>query len=233
MKKDILPMLVLRILYINARSLRNKLDDIEIMLNSMQKPDILVITETWLYENESDYYHITGYNSEFCSREIRGGGVAVYLKEEIEYGVIMNKNLNKCSYLNINLRSANLRLIALYRPPEVKYRLFANDLENIIREVNDDAIIIGDMNVDLLKHQQEKVDYKLLLTSYGFRLVNTTRPTRITENTKTLIDHVVVNDQNMDVGLNLLSSSVSDHEIQVVRIQRLGPGKHVKTKKNN
>lgn len=220
-----------KIVYINACSIRNKLDEIEVILNTRQKPEILVITEIWLYENETEYYNISGYNSEFCSREIRGGGVAVYLREDINYNLIMNKNLNKCSYLHVDILSAKINLIALYRPPDVKYELFSNDLENIIRELNNKAVIIGDMNVDLLKDKQEKLEYELLLTSYGFRIVNTTRPTRITPHTKTLIDHVAINQQSMGVEVDLSPSPISDHEIQEVQMQHLNSRKYVKAKK--
>ena len=40
----------LRILYFNARSLYPKLDELRALCD-MEKPDILSITETWLYEN--------------------------------------------------------------------------------------------------------------------------------------------------------------------------------------
>ena len=49
----------LRILYFNARSLYPKLDELRALCD-MEKPDIVSITETWLYEDicESESYII-------------------------------------------------------------------------------------------------------------------------------------------------------------------------------
>lgn len=135
---------MLNIMYINARSVRNKIEDIEIVLHSFKnKPDILVVTEVWLYEDEIKYYQITGYNAEISSRSTRGGGVAVYMRQELKYSIKLNKELNRCNYLMINMVSANIQLLAVYRPPSVKHSVFLNDLENIIREINDDTLLIG------------------------------------------------------------------------------------------
>lgn len=48
----------LKIMYLNARSLENKLMDLHFILNTIpEKIDILVITEVWLDKNKLKYIH--------------------------------------------------------------------------------------------------------------------------------------------------------------------------------
>ena len=72
----------------NARSVYPKLDELRfIMCDPLREADVLGITETWL---NSSYAHssteIDGYNHERRDRRGgRGGGVAVYIRDEIPY----------------------------------------------------------------------------------------------------------------------------------------------------
>lgn len=49
-----------KILYLNARSLKNKTDEIEIIINE-EKIDAIVITETWVKKNEQKYYNFKNF----------------------------------------------------------------------------------------------------------------------------------------------------------------------------
>jgi len=51
----------LKILYVNARSLRNKLDSI-LILKKVGEPDLICITESWLKDEDLNFYNIPGYN---------------------------------------------------------------------------------------------------------------------------------------------------------------------------
>ena len=79
----------MRILYFNARSLYPKEDELRALCD-MEKPDIVSITETWLYEDicESESY-IIGYKCVRCDRNRHGGGVALFISEKLEFQVTM------------------------------------------------------------------------------------------------------------------------------------------------
>ena len=72
-------------LLLNARSIRNKLDDLETLM-SESNPDVVAVTETWLTPDISDCeIAISGYNLERADRlgAKPGGGVAVFSRESL------------------------------------------------------------------------------------------------------------------------------------------------------
>ncbi|XP_078689233.1 uncharacterized protein LOC144920757 [Branchiostoma floridae x Branchiostoma belcheri] len=73
------------ILVINARSLRNKLDECQTLLLSMDI-HVAIITETWFNSNISDaQFDIEGYHLFSKPRQgRRGGGVAIYVNNKIQ-----------------------------------------------------------------------------------------------------------------------------------------------------
>ena len=46
----------------NARSRRNKLDSLILMLKKVGEPDLICITESWLKDEDLNFYNIPGYN---------------------------------------------------------------------------------------------------------------------------------------------------------------------------
>ena len=62
------------------QSLRNKFQEIQCDKQS----DIIVLVETWLYSEETKYFSIDGYSSVHSCRDTRGGGAAVYIKNNIK-----------------------------------------------------------------------------------------------------------------------------------------------------
>ena len=69
----------------NTRSTMNKLDELDVLLHqSDNQTDIAVLTETWQSDKiPDDFLSIDGYNIFTRTRDIkRGGGVAVYVKEQ-------------------------------------------------------------------------------------------------------------------------------------------------------
>ena len=77
----------LRLCHINCQSLLSTFDEF-VHLTSTYTFDILTLSETWLQNNTHQIAHvqIPGYSLVFKNRcEKRGGGVAVYIREELKY----------------------------------------------------------------------------------------------------------------------------------------------------
>ena len=77
----------LGIIYLNARSLRNKMDELRI-LASQVKPDLIGVVETWLTEDNFDSeIDIVNYNFIRKDRKneckTKGGGIVIYFKQEL------------------------------------------------------------------------------------------------------------------------------------------------------
>lgn len=78
----------LNIVYVNIHSLRNKQTELEEMA-IQHGADILIITETWLYDNETQYIKINNFNSIFNRRNAsRGGGTAIFIHEKLKFTII-------------------------------------------------------------------------------------------------------------------------------------------------
>ena len=77
--------------YANARSIMNKKEELELYL-TQEKPDIVGITETWLYnEIEDSEISVEGYTVFHKDREkgekLRGGGVMILAKNELNISI--------------------------------------------------------------------------------------------------------------------------------------------------
>ena len=91
--------------------------------------------------------------------------------------------------------------------------LFFDNLEQNMQALNDKktkVMIMGDINIDLASQTNYVSDYNLLLQSnFFFSLI--TNPTRVTNSSKTIIDHVLTNDTDSILAPGVLTYSISDH----------------------
>lgn len=79
------------ILYLNAQSIVNKIDELG-CLASINKPDLILVTESWCNSDISDaYLNIDGYELQLDLRmdrsdtaQGRGGGLLVYTKNGVK-----------------------------------------------------------------------------------------------------------------------------------------------------
>nr|CAH7725443.1 unnamed protein product [Callosobruchus chinensis] len=72
----------LDLVYMNIRSLQNKLEDLQCFVKK-EDCDVLLLTETWLKVNETFLYDIRNYKALHSCRDGRGGGASVYVKDTI------------------------------------------------------------------------------------------------------------------------------------------------------
>ena len=74
----------------NIRSLNKNVDSFKDFINtSTMQFGIIGLVETWLKDKPLDYFNLSGYNLEFQNRikkrGMRGGGVCLYIKDDIKY----------------------------------------------------------------------------------------------------------------------------------------------------
>ena len=127
--------------------------------------DILMLSETWLTENQSllNYVELSGYDLYYNNRENkRGGGVAAYVRESLKCKI----RKDFCSldtdieHLWLELQGKNRHshlLIGVFYQPnfETKSKLewlkkFDSLVHNISRKWNGLLLITGDFNIDFL-----------------------------------------------------------------------------------
>ena len=154
----------LSVMHINCRSLLPKLSEIKDLLHLLPAT-ILALTETWLEENQSDLVNIPGYQFIQKPRGASkgGGGVGILIKEGVPHEAQANPLTSFISFeglfIDITLKTGNTTVGAMYRPPGQKLDEFTGEIDSHITEIlkkSKELLLIGDMNVDLLKMGEHK-----------------------------------------------------------------------------
>ena len=163
-RKSLSKTLTPSVLYFNARSLKNKVDELSIRCQQL-KPDVIVITETWLDQNVPDnFLHISEFEILRCDRDIHGGGVAVYLKSSLNYDLIPLSPTGtdfKSNVIACRLPDFSAILFAIYHPywgnasEHGKVLKYLQDCFDYVHNIFPDHLLIlcGDAN-GLVDHLQ-------------------------------------------------------------------------------
>ena len=160
------------------------------------------------------------------------GGVALMVRQNkfnniTELGPNTGFDLkNKCDcmqckienkWLRFNINGQTVVVGGIYRHPKGNIQHFNDALKNTISQIHDDtlAIILGDININLLSETNEKVQNYLNNFLEKSFIPCITLPTRITDYSATLIDHIFLKCprkllQNKCSSGNLIFD-VSDH----------------------
>ena len=213
------------IVHWNIRSLVHKCSEIEKILNNpTSKVDICILSEMWLKEDSNNKISVTGYNLVSKPRvNKRGGGVGFLLSTDLKYKVredlnkFTDKNIELC-FIELQSRSSNLILGSVYRPPNTDSKIFLTKYHAVLKYLHEDQrkcnYIIGmDHNFDLLKMDVHNATNKFVDINSDNNLWPTiTKPTRITKNSATLIDNIMISTElTGDYTSAILIDDLSDH----------------------
>ena len=141
--------------YTNARSLRNKKDELFSYISN-EDIDILCVTESWVNEIEfSDTiseFDLQGYNMYISQRTGRiGGGIIIYIKNNIVSSLNTSIKQDGVESLWIDIRFSKNRMVhlgAFYRPPGQTDDIDELMIREISKGCETDAVIIGDFNLN-------------------------------------------------------------------------------------
>lgn len=143
----------LSIMYLNARSIRNKMDELKIIV-SEHKPDIIGVVETWLNDSVFDSeinienYHLVRKDRKNDLKS-KGGGIIMYIKNEIPF---VNATTDYCSnvdHLWLKILCKNCKPINIgifYKPPDSNDEHTKFLIENMSKFKTANTILIGDFN---------------------------------------------------------------------------------------
>ena len=223
-------MKILKVIYLNARSLLNKINDLCILIND-EDPDLILITETWCNDVITNaMLNIPGYSIEPDLRVDRtdtlngiGGGLIVYARENLiikPVPVINEFNMFvKFSVCPENKDDRELQVTLVYQPPRANHN---NNMElcKLFENCSDNKLFIGDFNFpsvnwDSLTSDRSSEAFVECTTENGFtQLVDF--PTHIRGNT---LDLVLANHPENILSVESIGNlSNSDHSIISVDI---------------
>ena len=226
----------LKVFSLNVRSLTKSVQYINEEILTFLKFDVLCFNETnCIIENLPNGINdisINGFHEPFIKAPARnsgrGGGLAIYVNKQlsdIEKLESFEINLNpedlsgEFQFLKIhNCKNSNkTKVIAnFYRSPSRDANKFLNLLDSVLRGLDRHSrkhiLFFGDANIDLIKYGTDILSQNLIdtLANYGF-VQTISRPTRVTDHSATLIDHVYSNDIENTMSSNVITLDLSDH----------------------
>lgn len=203
-------------MHLNIRSLLGKLDSLKSFIIE-NNCDILAVSETWLDSDISSHaVSIDGYNFLRRDRGSRGGGVAFYISKKFKYEIINTPNTIEQLWATVHVNSMNkIACGVVYRPPNYNCAKFLDELEGSISSClpqSDDIFCLGDLNIDVSKPDTHSADllFALINDLQLTQLIND--PTRITENSSTIIDLILTNNIDRVLLSGVENCTFSDHD---------------------
>lgn len=139
------------ILHLNVQRISrlDKFDRLkEYMKTIVQEPMIISFVETWFKTNETgehskgrnqiNMFSMEGYKAEFCSRNERSGGIAIYFKNGLNYEVLERSN-GAVSYVHVKIidnKGQYKYATFVYMPKFSDHLLLFDTLESLFMKVN-------------------------------------------------------------------------------------------------
>ena len=218
---------------LNIQSLPAKFNEFSELMTEFPSfescPEIICLQETWNVVDNS-MFPLANYHPLITNlrRSARGGGVGMYIKENLSFKILSKfsifvERIFESVFIEVSLTNGKKIIIgSIYRPgtksPGVtfteQYAQFSELLNNLLAELSslEHVFLYGDFNLNILDVSGNKFisDYVDNIFSYGF-LQLITRPTRICENTATLLDHILTNSTVQIHNTFIICSKLSDH----------------------
>ena len=202
---------------VNACHLRNKVDDVTVLINSHpNKVHLFGVNETRLDAEVNDsLLHINNYSivRKDAEQKQMHTGLVVYIHDSIRHFVKRRNDLESDTVEAIWLeifqkKSASAYVCSLYRNPAYTSE-WMNDFMTMMDKIPDNAdiVLLGDFNFDLFGQQNS---WLTVISMLGLSQL-ITDSTRVTSKTQTLIDHIYTNDPTKVINPTIIQSSLSDH----------------------
>ena len=207
----------INVFHLNIRSLRNKIEELEVLLTMKEKYNIVSLTEHHLNKSEIEYLKIEGFNViSFFARETMGhGGTMILAKPQLECqnieGIVKFSVEFHCEVAAVEVKGYHLAVITVYRAPDGDYNVFMDSIRSILEFAYDKfkfLIINGDFNIAFNKKTQKRTDFLDLIVGYNFSQ-------QIFEKTNLVncIDNIFINFQDeLDFCTNVFDPFLSDHQ---------------------
>ncbi|KAF1394512.1 hypothetical protein PFLUV_G00001090 [Perca fluviatilis] len=201
--------------HLNVRSLVPKMDMLRIWAHSTDA-DVFVLSETWLSNSVSDkVINISGYNVFRSDRPNRGGGVAIYIKNQYQVNVLLSKSIVKqFEFLSLDLevsKSLNITVVGCYRTPSAVSSALPSLMQLLSDFNSKELVAFGDLNWNWLQPASD--DFRAYCDSLNlFQIVDSpTRPNFKNPEKSSLIDVILTNAPHKYSTASIFANDISDH----------------------
>ena len=178
---------------------------------------IFGMSQTKLKEHKpNDVFKIAGFQLPFRkdNNTNGGGGIIVYLRDGIlaKRREDLETNDIACLWIEICPNKGKSFLIGnMYRPPDskIEYNDRFEEFIDFVASQNKEFILLGDFNRNLLSQEIDR-DWGNFTSSLGLtQLIS--EPTRVTQASRTLIDHIYTNNEDTIQCVSVEKMCISDH----------------------
>ena len=191
--------------HFNCRSLKSNYDNLISCINSLDLgQSIIGVSETWLQDGENivcpmPHYHFVGRGR----TDKRGGGVGFFLHETLKFKRRHDlKVFNECiETIFIEISSPHNMIVGtVYRPPSKSVQSFTDLMQPVLFKISREGkqcVIMGDFNVNLFCDNIATHQFldSFISSSYIPMIF---KPTRVTNQTATLLDNIFINRSHLD-----------------------------------
>ena len=217
----------LSIFHINIRSLSANHDKLVSVLTSCNfKFDLIILSEIWS-SNISFYHNLFGKKYSFFYEgpsTSKAGGVGIFVKNEFNpvlrkdfLSAISNAKCFESVWIELDVNKTKYYIGGYYRHPNTPLAEFKECLVETLEKLKNKKRVtfFGDMNFCLKNYNCDFNTTNLVNEIHNFNfLPYSLLPTRITNHSATMIDHVYSNINFTDAcycKVGLLCSDISDH----------------------
>ena len=221
------------IFHMNIRSLNANRQDLQAYLATLNKEfEFIALTEigkTNIRENAS---YFKNYNFHYSESTTRSGGAGLFVKDTIKILHkrndlnIMHETKDCTSYqtediwLECKLTTMNKPIIigVIYRHPSGNVDSFNAEMERIIQAINKEdkvCVICGDFNINIMNKENESSRQFIEQMISENYIPHITCPTRITDQSATLIDNIFLLHTSNMIDIKITSGNlitdITDH----------------------
>ena len=214
------------IISFNIRSMKKNFEEFRDFLTNLNYEfSVISLTETWCLDDPRNetLFKLNNYTSLYQARndDCNGGGTCFFIHNSLTFNkrpdlCVNNNDIESLSIEIVNPNCKNIIVNVTYRQPAGNIKVFEESFKNILapKKINNKPIYItGDFNLNLLDYKTNaKVkSYLNMIFSHSFiPLIN--KPTRISKNNATVIDHLLTNKFiNEKYLTGIVKTDISDH----------------------
>lgn len=200
--------------HLNTRSARRKEDELHALLSCFEFCfDVVMLCETW-YRGEDEVFKMAGYTTRHINRcHKKGGGLLLMTKNNLHCEIIHEFTQITDDFEALTLKCHQNIFSVIYRPPSGNVSSFFAYLDTFfgwINQHNFHLVLGGDVNINLLNESTAQGDLLRLLNSNALvNAINT--PTRIQNQSATLIDVFITNIEISETVSGVIAADISDH----------------------
>lgn len=188
------------LIHININGLLNKTFKLETTLQNFPYCKFLCITEHHLVSSDYKSFIMNNFKiASIFSRNSSWGGSLILTKNidftrRTDIELCSQSGHIECSAIDTKFNMEFVTVLCVYRPPSGNFSIFTTQLKKIIALCNKQkkkVILTGDFNINLMENCNKSMEFLEILSLNNLTPL-ISEPTRITENSSTLIDNIIV-----------------------------------------